>query len=83
MTADCPEALARLQEYLDGELDEAAIEDVSHHLAQCYPCGDRVEFERHLRAVVRTNVATEVAPTGLLEKVRDRCRGETGATGTV
>jgi anti-sigma factor (TIGR02949 family) len=73
----CPEALARLDTYLDGEMTEAEIADVSAHLARCYPCGDRADFERHLREVVRS-CAAEVAPAGLLEKVRRRCR-EQGA----
>lgn len=68
----CPEALERLQEYLDGELGDAQYAEIATHLANCYPCGDRADFEAHLREVVRM-YATEVAPVGLLEKVRARC----------
>ncbi|MFN2558015.1 MAG: zf-HC2 domain-containing protein [Nitriliruptorales bacterium] len=75
MTSDCPEALERLQEYLDGEMEEWQIAEISAHLAACYPCGDRAEFERHLRTVVRT-CGAELAPEGLLEKVRACCRNE-------
>lgn len=70
---DCPEALSRLERYLDGELGPSEISEISAHLAECYPCGDRAEFERHLRTVVR-KTAMEVAPAGLIEKVRARCR---------
>ncbi len=73
MASDCPEALERLQEYLDGEMEEWQIREISAHLAACYPCGDRAEFERHLRTVVR-RCADELAPEGLLEKVRASCR---------
>ncbi len=81
MTSDCvdggcPEALDRLEVYLDGELSEEELAEVSGHLASCYPCGDRADFERHLREVIRTHVA-EAAPAGLLEKVRRRCVEET------
>ncbi|HEX2027756.1 MAG TPA: zf-HC2 domain-containing protein [Nitriliruptorales bacterium] len=69
---NCPEALRRLATYLDGELEDEQIREVAVHLEQCYPCGDRLEFERHLREVVRVHAA-EVAPAGLLEKVRHRC----------
>jgi anti-sigma factor (TIGR02949 family) len=69
----CPEAEHRLDLYLDGELTEVEIHEVSVHLAACYPCGSRVEFERHLRAVIK-NHATEVAPSDLIEKVRSRYR---------
>lgn len=75
MASDCPEALERLQVYLDGEMEEWQIAEISAHLADCYPCGDRAEFERHLRTVVR-NCAGELAPEGLLEKVRACCRKE-------
>lgn len=71
----CPEALERLEFYLDGELERQELAEVSAHLAECYPCGDRADFERHLRAVIRAH-ATEVAPAGLLEKVRQRCLEE-------
>ncbi|MBW3577508.1 MAG: mycothiol system anti-sigma-R factor [Actinobacteria bacterium] len=73
MRVDCPEALERLERYLDGELDDAQIADISMHLARCFPCGDRAEFERQLREVIRTRAA-ETAPAGLLERVRGRCR---------
>jgi mycothiol system anti-sigma-R factor len=73
---DCPEALARLEGYLDGELDEDELADVSHHLSDCYPCGDRAEFERHLRHVVREHASDESAPVDLLERVKKRCREE-------
>jgi anti-sigma factor (TIGR02949 family) len=69
----CPEALERLHAYLDGELGDAELHEVSAHLANCYPCGDRAHFERHLREVIRT-CAEEVAPAGLIERVRNRCR---------
>lgn len=69
----CPEAKEHLEAYIDGELGETEIATISAHLADCYPCGDRAEFERHLRVVIRENAA-EVAPAGLVERVRERCR---------
>jgi anti-sigma factor (TIGR02949 family) len=85
LSSECPEALERLQAYLDGELTDEQIADVSAHLAACYPCEDRAGFERHLREVIRTH-ASEVAPAGLLDKVRARCQqvglaGESAAGG--
>lgn len=69
MPSDCPEALSSLQEYLDGEMEEWQIAEISEHLAACYPCGDRAKFERHLREVIRAHSA-DIAPEGLLERVR-------------
>lgn len=79
MISDCPEARDRLQEYLDGELGEEALGEVAAHLQECYPCGDRATFELHVREVIRTRV-TESAPSGLLERVRQRCFGEGDAS---
>lgn len=70
---DCPEALERLEAFLDGELNDEQISEISRHLADCYPCGDRASFERHLREVVRRHCGSDMAPDGLLEKVRARC----------
>lgn len=72
----CPRALERLQAFLDGELDDAQIGEVSKHLADCYPCGSRADFERHLREVVRRHCADDVAPQGLLDRVKHRCFDE-------
>lgn len=75
MSCDCPDAVERLGVFLDGELDDEAIREISGHLSDCYPCGSRADFERHLREVIRVHVRT-TAPVGLVEKVRARCRQE-------
>lgn len=75
MSCDCPDAVSRLSEFLDGELDDSAFREISTHLSDCYPCGTRADFERHLREVIRIHVRT-TAPSGLVEKVRARCREE-------
>ena len=49
--ADCQEALAQLERYLDGELPNATLEDVKAHLQACYPCTDRASFEELEAAV--------------------------------
>lgn len=79
MTCDCPDAVSRLAEFLDGELDDAAISEVSEHLSECYPCGTRMDFERHLREVIRIHART-TAPAGLVEKIRERCREQAART---
>jgi mycothiol system anti-sigma-R factor len=67
--ADCQEALAQLEAYLDGELGEDAKERISGHLAQCFPCADRASFDEQLRAMVRERCA-ETAPPHLLDRIR-------------
>lgn len=43
----CDEAVARLFEYLDGELDGVSEEEVRLHLEVCKACYPRAQFERH------------------------------------
>ena len=45
----CPEARERLDDYVDGELGEAAFQEMELHLAGCPACRDE---ERQLRAVL-------------------------------
>lgn len=67
--ADCQEALAELERFLDGELPEGEVVRVSEHLAACYPCTDRATFEEQLRAIVRRG-CTDAAPVDLVERIR-------------
>lgn len=47
---DCEEALRRLAEYLDAELDGNARHELEQHLERCRSCFSRVEFEKRLKA---------------------------------
>ena len=71
LVSDCGDALDRLEQFLDGELEEYALVDIARHLAACYPCGDRAEFERHVRELVRHRCHDQ-APEALIERVRVR-----------
>jgi mycothiol system anti-sigma-R factor len=42
---DCKGVLAKLYEYIDGELDEETIETVRAHLEKCKLCYPRYDFE--------------------------------------
>ena len=68
---DCNEALEDLERYLDGELGPERLDGIRDHLARCFPCADRAEFEEQLRAVVRRGCA-ERAPDRLVVAVRRR-----------
>ena len=46
----CEEALARLFDYLDHELNEHQHAEMEHHLKICRSCYSRAEFERRLKA---------------------------------
>jgi anti-sigma factor (TIGR02949 family) len=47
---DCEEALHRLFEYLDAELDRQSLRAMEQHLERCRSCFSRVEFEKRLKA---------------------------------
>lgn len=76
MSDHCEEALARMYEFLDGELaDHEVAARIRHHLHDCPPCGDSFEFEEQLKAVVRRHLQEEV-PAHLLDRIRAVVRSE-------
>ena len=59
---ECQDVFAKLSEYLDGDLPEAACEELEQHIRGCAPC---VEFVESLRKSVRLGrqyQATEKPP---------------------
>ncbi len=68
MDDDCREILASMRTYLDGECPDDLEEVVVRHLGDCPPCMDRAEFERELRAIVKSK-CKDAAPPGLLDRV--------------
>lgn len=49
---DCEEAVAKLLEFLDGELDAPAEREMERHLETCRGCFSRAELERRLKRMV-------------------------------
>jgi anti-sigma factor RsiW len=50
---DCEEAIRRLADFLDDEIDVLPRGEVEHHLDRCRSCFSRVEFEKGLRSRLR------------------------------
>lgn len=50
---ECEEALARIYEYLDGELEPEVRERIHRHLEVCRRCYPRFDFERIFLDYVR------------------------------
>ncbi len=67
---DCEEALHRLAEYLDGEIDGAEHARVERHLAACRSCWSRAEFERRLKQEVTRLRRDQVRP-GFQRRIRE------------
>lgn len=59
----CEEAMARLFEFLDGELDEASAAEVRKHVDVCKACYPRFQFEKEfLDALHRAQEEGGIAP---------------------
>lgn len=67
---DCEEALARVYEYLDGELDAAGHDAVRRHIETCRRCYPYFDFERLFLDYIHELGAGEERRPGLEEKVR-------------
>lgn len=65
---NCEEAVEKLWQYLDRELEGEASTQLQQHLQQCRECFSKAEFERHLRAILRRSCG-EQAPPELRERL--------------
>jgi anti-sigma factor (TIGR02949 family) len=66
----CEEAINRLNDYLDHELNAQERQDVVKHLQICKPCLERFHFEEKLIVAIRTRVAGIAAPAALKDRLR-------------
>lgn len=74
----CEETLARVYEYLDGELDLGDHEAVRRHLEKCRRCYPHFDFERLFLDYVHELGAAEERRPGLEERVRAMLEAESG-----
>ena len=66
----CQQALRRLYEYLDGELNADNAAEVRRHIEVCEACYPEVRFTTEFRdAVHRAARGQPVTPTSLRDKV--------------
>ena len=66
--ADCAQALARVYEYLDGELSPADLDRIREHIDDCGPCLQQYDLDVALKALVRRS-CQESAPADLRERI--------------
>lgn len=71
---DCTAMIARLDNFLDGELTELRRTKIQSHLDACPTCYSAFDFEAELRIVVRTKTVTEVPPE-LVARIRQALHG--------
>lgn len=65
MSDKCPEYVARLYAYIDGELTGAQYEEIKAHLLDCPPCLTEYERDMLLKKLVKRACACEQAPATL------------------
>ena len=65
----CEEALSRIYEFLDGELDEMTHEEVERHFRVCTRCYPHLRLEQSFREALHRAVEGEEAPPELKERV--------------
>ncbi len=74
----CGDAVERLYDYLDGELDEARMALVKRHLDECLPCLEAFDFEAELRQVIARK-CREPVPEQLRVRIALAIQAEYGA----
>ena len=66
--ADCNEAVARLYNYLDGELTLERRAVIQRHLDECHNCIEAFEFEAELKVAISRG-CRETVPESLRLRV--------------
>lgn len=77
----CTEALERVHEYLDGELDGASAADVAHHFKVCQKCFPHLRLEESFREALRNSGARDRCPDHLRNHVLELLAAESGERG--
>ena len=70
----CSEVLARVYNYLDGEIDDDSVGHIRQHLDECGPCLREFGLEEAVKRLVATHCGCDPVPSGLRSKVLVRIR---------
>ncbi len=68
---DCNETLKELETFLDGELSQAALDDIREHLGDCPNCLEAFDFHAELKAVIAKKCQSDPMPAGLLARIEE------------
>lgn len=66
----CQEAVDKLYDYLDREIDEITAARIEKHLELCRLCCDHLEFEKNMKELVQKSCIQQKAPAFLKEKIQ-------------
>lgn len=68
----CKEVLARVYDYLDGEIDAVGIAKVKQHLDECGPCLREYGLEEVVKKLVHRHCGSDLVPGDLRARVMTR-----------
>lgn len=68
----CSEVLARVYDYLDGELDRSGVAQIKQHLDECGPCLREYGLEEVVKKLVHKHCGHELVPSDLRARVLTR-----------
>jgi mycothiol system anti-sigma-R factor len=71
---NCKEAINRLNQYLDRELNDEEQQIVRRHLEHCPPCLDLFRFEENVLTFIGERCRQTMAPPSLRDKVQKLCQ---------
>jgi mycothiol system anti-sigma-R factor len=74
MIMTCQEAVKRLYEFLDRELDNVTAAQIETHLDLCRLCCDHLEFERKMKELIHNSCISEKAPQILKDKILSKLK---------
>jgi len=72
----CAEAMERVHEYLDGELDDVPHEEVAQHFSMCQKCYPHLHLEERFRELLNRSREGDVCPDHLKEQVLELLAAE-------
>jgi mycothiol system anti-sigma-R factor len=65
----CGDALSRVYDYLDQEIDTAMAQAIAGHLQACPPCAEQYRLEQMVKALVHRTCCEERAPEDLRVRI--------------
>lgn len=69
---DCKQALLKLFDYIDGELNPTDYAEVEEHLKNCKHCFGKAEFQRMTKRIIREKAGNESVPVELKNSILNR-----------
>ena len=70
------EAMEKLQEYLDGELEDIPHQEVAQHFSVCKRCYPHLRLEERFRSLLQRSQEKEACPENVKKQVLDLLAAE-------